>query len=63
MIKHIINNFALIRVGESYRKVGHCTTYADDMVIIIDFLTEDELNNYINNNNIIIDDDILTDSN
>jgi hypothetical protein len=54
MIKHIIANYALVNESGNYRKVDHCTTYADSDIDIIRFITEDARDKYISDNNIVI---------
>ena len=54
MVKHIINNYALINNAGVYSKVDHCTTYADNDIDIIRFITEAARDKYIADNNIVI---------
>jgi hypothetical protein len=55
MVKHIINNFALVNNNGVYSKVDHCTTYADNDIDIIRFVTEAARDKYIADNNIVIE--------
>ena len=55
MVKHIIKNYALINNKGTYSKVDHCTTYADNDIDIIRFITEDDRDKYITDKKIIIE--------
>ena len=57
MIKHIVNNFALINDNGTYHKVDHCTTYAESDIDIIRFRTEEMRDQYIADNKIQIADE------
>jgi len=54
MVKHIINNYALINNAGTWAKVDHCTTYADNTIDVIRFVTEQAREQYIADNNIVI---------
>ena len=54
MVKHIINNYALINNAGVYSKVDHCTIYADNTIDVIRFVTEAARDKYIADNNIVI---------
>ena len=54
MIKNIINNYALLNHDGVWSKVDHCTTYADNDIEVIRFITEAARDKYISDNNIVI---------
>ena len=54
MIKNVINNFALLNHDGVWSKVEHCTTYADNDIDVIRFITEAARDKYIAENNIVI---------
>ena len=54
MIKNIINNYALLNHAGVWTKVDHCTTYADNDIDVIRFITESSRDKYIADNNIVI---------
>ena len=54
MIKNIINNYALLNHDGVWSKVEHCTTYADNDIEVIRFITEAARDKYISDNNIVI---------
>ena len=54
MIKHTVNNYALINEDGKYRKVDHCTVYADNDIDIIRFVSEKARDSYIADNKIIV---------
>lgn len=57
MVKHIINNFALINNAGVWSKVDHCTTYAESEIDIVRFITEAARDKYISDNQIVIADE------
>jgi len=59
MIKHLILNFALLKDGDVYSKLQHCTTFADESIEIIQFETEQEREAFMLENNIVIEDNEL----
>jgi hypothetical protein len=56
MIKHTILNFALLKDGDVYSKLQHCTTFADESIEIIQFETKQERDTFMIENGIVIED-------
>ncbi len=59
MIKHTILNYGLLKDGEVYIKIQHCTTYVDESIEVIQFETEHEREAFMLENNIVIENNEL----
>jgi hypothetical protein len=55
MKKHTILNYGLLKNGDVYTKLQHCTTYADESIEVTQFETEQEREAFMLENNIVIE--------